>query len=108
MINSALAFILEIIALASCGYLGAMLFDSRILKIIGAVVFIGIMAVIWGNFFSPQADHRLVMPGIFVGKLILLLMPSYILLYKKTFIWAGVWAAIVIAHLVVSAIQKEI
>lgn len=108
MLNSVLAFIIEIIALASCGYLGAMLFETRILKIVGAVVFMGIMAVIWGNFFSPKAGHRLVMPGIFVGKLILLLMPSYILLYKKNFIWSGIWAVIVIVHLVVSATQKEI
>lgn len=108
MVNSVLAFIIEIIALASCGYLGAMLFETRFLKILGAVVFIGIMAVIWGNFFSPKAGHRLVMPGIFAGKLILLLMPSYILLYKSNFMSAGIWAIIVIVHLVTSALQKQI
>lgn len=67
IISLALAFIIEVIALASYGYLGAMLFDSRILKIVGAIVCIEIMAFIWGNFFSPKADHRLVMPGIFLG-----------------------------------------
>ncbi|MGB4587978.1 MAG: DUF2568 domain-containing protein [Clostridiaceae bacterium] len=77
---------IEVVALASCGYLEAMLFNTRILKIVGAVVCIGIMVFMWGNFFSQKADHRLVMPGIFVGKFIFLLIPSYILLYKKNFI----------------------
>ena len=108
MIGLALAFIIELVALVSYGYFGTMLFSTRILKIFGAVVCIGIMAYLWGSFFSPKADHRLVMPGIFVGKLVLLLMPSYILLYKRNFMWAGIWVAIVIAHLVTSALQKQI
>ena len=108
MISLALAFIIELVALASYGYFGAMLFSTCLLKIVGAVVCIGIMAYLWGSFFSPKADRRLVMPGIFVGKLILLLMPSYILLYKKNFMWAGIWAAIVLVHLVISALQKQI
>lgn len=108
MVNSVLAFIIEIIALASCGYLGAMLFETRISKIVGAIVCIGIIAYLWGSFFSPKADHRLVMPGIFAGKLILLLMPSYILLYKSNFMSAGIWTIIVIVHLVTSALQKQI
>jgi hypothetical protein len=108
MISLALAFIIEMVALASYGYFGAMYFNTRFLKSVGAVVCIGVMAFIWGSFFSPKADYRLVMPGIFVGKLFLLLMPSYILLSKKNFLWAAIWAAIVIVHLVTSALQNQI
>jgi hypothetical protein len=108
MVSLALAFIIEAIALVSYGYLGTMLFSTRVLKIIGAVLCIGFMAYIWGSFFSPKADHRLVMPGIFVGKLLFLLMPSYILLYIKNFTWAAIWAIVVMVHLVISAMQKQI
>jgi hypothetical protein len=105
--NDVLAFIIELIALAGFGYLGTMFSNNKILQTIGAVVCVGIMVVLWGAFFAPKADYRLTMPWLFVGKLIILLMPGYILLYKKNFTWALIWVAVVILHLVVATLQNQ-
>lgn len=105
--NEALAFLIELIALVSFGYLGTMFSNNKMIQTIGAVVCVGIMIVLWGAFFAPKADYRLMMPWLFVGKLIILLMPGYIMLYKKNFTWSVIWSAVVILHLVVATLQNQ-
>lgn len=108
MLNLALAFFIELIALASFGYLGFMLFSTLYLKVFAAVIGIAVMGVVWGIFFSPKATHRLTMPWIFIGKMLLLTMPAYILLFRREFTWATAWALLVAYHLGVSVLKREI
>lgn len=106
-LNMILAFIIELIALGSFGYLGTQLGSSQLIKIISAVVFLAVMIFVWGAFFAPKATHRLTMPGLFIGKLVVLLMPSYILIFNKNFAEAALWFVIVLLHLTIAAIQNQ-
>lgn len=71
LMNLALSFVIEVAALIACAYWAYRLPVSGLLKIIGAVVTPIIFIAIWSLFLSPQADFRLPMVWLVVGKLVI-------------------------------------
>jgi len=69
--NLALSFAIELAAIIACIYWAYQLPVGGALKIIGAIVAPIVLIAIWTLFFAPQADYRLSMPGLVIGKLIL-------------------------------------
>jgi hypothetical protein len=68
--NDALAFLLELAALAALavwGFTAGTSWPLRILLGIGAPA---LMIVVWGFLLAPTADHRLTMPWLLVVKLV--------------------------------------
>lgn len=102
------AFLLEVIALYYFGKLGSFFFQNRGSKIFGTVLSLAMIILIWANFFAPNASHRLSMPAIFIGKLLILLLPSYLFFYEKNYNASVIWAVVVCLHLILSSISGGI
>ena len=108
ILNAVVAFVVELIAIFSFGYIGAYFFTGRPLQIIGAIVSVVAIIFVWALFFSPKASYRLEMPWLFIGKLIILLMPSLMFYLKGDMQWAVSWAVIILVHLVYAASKRVI
>ncbi len=69
-VNDALAFLLELAALAALAVWGFTVGASWPLRILLGVGAPALMVVVWGFLLAPNADHRLVMPWLYVVKLV--------------------------------------
>ena len=61
-VNDALAFLLELAALAALAVWGFTVGGSWPLRILLGVGAPALMVVVWGFLLAPNAEHRLVMP----------------------------------------------
>lgn len=104
-LNDILAFILEVAALALWGLWAWSLPRTTLWKVLLTAGVVGGLIAIWALFFARTAEHRLAMPWLFVGKL-LLLLPAGLLYFQGKTLHSVVWAALVLLHLVVGAFQK--
>ncbi|MET0966825.1 MAG: YrdB family protein [Nakamurella sp.] len=81
-INDVLAFVLELAALAALVVWGFAVGPNLLLRIVFGVGAAAMMIAVWGNWLAPRARHPLPRPGVFAGKLIVLLLAA-----------AALWAA---------------
>ncbi len=79
MINLALAFALELVMLVIFGYVGASAAQSLPVKIILAVAFPAVIAIVWGIFLAPASETRLRDPWLTTVKLFLFLLAAFLL-----------------------------
>jgi hypothetical protein len=74
--NDALAFLLELAALAALVTWGFAVGPNLLLRIVLGVGAAAVMIVVWGYWLAPRARHRLPRSGVFAGKLAVLLVAA--------------------------------
>lgn len=106
--NDVLALLLEIAALI---LLGKLCLSFKSLGgwrwLLTGLVLSGTIAL-WALFFSPSAAHRLHMPWLFWGKLLVLALPGLAFLREGRPGLSLGWAALVLIHLLIGAGQKSL
>lgn len=97
--NLALAFLLELCALAALGYWGFRIGDGALAKIalgLGAPL---LMAVFWGIFLAPRAVVRLPTPLIVALKVIVFGVAALALAAAGSPVLAAIFAVVVVINL---------
>ena len=102
-----MAFVLETAALVLLGLWAGSFAHSPVLRWSLFLLSAGIFAALWALFFAPKAPHRLLMPWLFVGKLLMLLPPG-LLYFHGRILYSAAWAVLVLLHLIAGAIQKAL
>ncbi len=72
-INLGVSFLLELALLAIFGIFGYQLVSESsllILKVFAGILAVVAIAVLWGILFAPKALHRLSMPWLLIGKIL--------------------------------------
>ena len=104
-VNDIMAFVLEIAALVLLGLWAGSFAKALIWRWTLGLLAAAIFAALWALFFAPKAPHRLAMPWLLIGKLLLLLPPG-LLYFQNKMLYGAVWAALVLLHLIAGAVQK--
>ena len=105
--NDILAFVLEMAALVLLGLWAGSFAEAPIWRWTLFLLAAAIYAALWALFFAPKATLRLSMPWLLVGKLMMLLPPG-LLYFQSRILFSAVWAALVLLHLIVGAVQKNL
>lgn len=105
--NDILAFVLEMAALVLFGLWAGSFAEAPIWRWTLSLLAAAIFAALWALFFAPKAPRRLPMPWLPAGKLIMLLPPG-LLYFQSRILFSTVWAALVLLHLTVGAVQKDL
>jgi hypothetical protein len=87
-INDVLAFVLELAALAALVVWGFAVGPNLLLRIVFGVGAAVILIAVWGTWLAPRARHPLPRPGVFAGKLIVLLVSAGAL-WAAGYAWFG-------------------
>lgn len=78
MINSLLAFLVEIAMLVLLGYWGYHTSDDNVFKYILAIATPAGAAVLWGIFAAPRSKTRLRQPLLLIFKLVLFMITAFL------------------------------
>ena len=78
MINSLLAFLVEIAMLVLLGYWGDHTSDNNVFKYIFAIATPAGAAVLWGIFAAPRSKTRLRQPLLLIFKLVLFMITAFL------------------------------
>lgn len=98
MANLALAFLLELVALAGFVLLAALLPDSW-LRLVGAALAAAAFVGLWAVFAAPRSRRRLAMPALLWFKLGMFAVAALGLVVAGLWFWAGVFAVLVAVNL---------
>ena len=106
--NDVLAFLLELGALALVVKLFLGFRGLGIWRFVAAAVALAAVITLWALFFAPTASHRLTMPWLFWGKLVILMLPGMAFLQDRRPVLALIWGVLVMGHLIIGAVQKSL
>lgn len=107
-IKDILAFILEMLALAfwtiGASRWGGQSWQRWVFGLLSLALFVSL----WALFFSPKAAHRLNMPWLFIGKLLILGLPVLLFpgLLKQP--WSLVYGAALGFYFVIALLTKTL
>lgn len=104
--NDVLAFLLELGALALVVKLILGFRGLSPWRFVAAAVALAAVITLWALFFAPTANHRLTMPWLFWGKLVVLMLPGMAFLQDRRPALALIWGVLVLGHLIIGAVQK--
>lgn len=79
MVNLGLAFLLELVMLVIFGYAGASVGQTMPVKVILAIAFPAVIAIVWGFFLAPASKTRLTDPWLSAVKVFLFLLAAVLL-----------------------------
>lgn len=105
--NDLLAFLLELAALALWGLWAFRLPRQPVWRWPAALLAVAVAAALWALFFSRTAAHRLPMPWLAAGKLLMLLPPG-LLFFGGRSLLGLLWAGLVMLHLAWGLAQGEL
>ncbi|MBK8086213.1 MAG: YrdB family protein [Devosia sp.] len=98
MANLALAFLLELVALAGFALLATLLPDSW-LRLVGGAVAVAAFVGLWAVFAAPRSKRRLKMPMLMWFKIGMFAVATVGLVASGLWFWAGVFAVLVAVNL---------
>lgn len=105
--NLALAFLLELAALAAFADWGLGASSETIIRILLGVGTPVIAAVLWGIFAAPNSKRRLRGPGYLAFKLVFFALATLALLASSRTTLALVFAALVVINIVLGYVWKQ-
>lgn len=107
-LNYVVAFVVEVTTLVVYWYFGYQLGERPWQKILLAVAFVGIMALVWGNYLAPRADDRLVMPMLLLAKLAIMGIAVAMVLYLGRTGQAAIFGAVLVVHDTLAVLWRQV
>jgi hypothetical protein len=106
-VNAGLAFFLELAMLAGFGYWGFSGDKSVLMKWLLGLGLPVVVAVVWGMFFAPKADHRLKITSGALLSLMLFLLAAIALFSAQQPVLAIVFAATAVVNRALVLVCKQ-